>query len=198
MLQLIETICWQNGSFHRLPFHEDRMDLARKHFFGKPNKISLTDFLRIPDYLNNQIVKCRVTYSSEVENIEYETYKITSIKSLKLIEDDSIEYNYKFRNRDHLNKLLEMRGNSDEILIVKDGHITDTSFSNILFLRDGTWFTPENPLLKGTRREFYLQNKLISLKLIKPDELLLYEEARLINSMRSIEDGEPIRITEIR
>jgi 4-amino-4-deoxychorismate lyase len=65
-------------------------------------------------------------------------------------------------------------------------------------LREGTWFTPENPLLKGTRREFYLQNKLISPKLIKPDELLLFEEARLINSMRSIEDGESIRITEIR
>lgn len=197
MLQLFETICCQNGVFQRIPFHEERMNRSRNHFFGSPTSISLMEFLKLPDLLNGQTVKCRVTYSVDIENIEYEIYNQTSINSLRLVQDDSIVYNFKFRNRDQLYRLWQMRGDSDEILIVKDGFITDTSFSNIIFLRNGKWYTPKYPLLNGTRREFYLQEKLVLPELIKPIDLFLYEEARLINSMRSIEDGKSIRIADI-
>jgi len=90
-----------------------------------------------------------------------------------------------------------MRGVCDEILVVKNGMITDTSFSNIIFLKKGTWYTPEYPLLPGTRRADYLQKNQIFPQVIKPEDLGQYEEARLINSMRSLEDADPIQISRI-
>jgi 4-amino-4-deoxychorismate lyase len=196
MLQLIETICYENGAFQRIPLHEERMKRSRQQLFGVSDLLSLSR-LSIPESLKYQKVKCRITYSFQIEEIAYEPYISKSIKSLKLVREDAIDYSHKYKNRDSLNRLLGMRGVYDEILVVKNGMITDTSFSNIILLKGGTWYTPEYPLLPGTRREFYLRKNQIFPRVIKPEDLGQYEEARLINSMRSLEDADPIQIAGI-
>ncbi len=198
MLQLIETICYEKGNFHRLPLHEDRMNRSRRHFLGKCTPISLSQSLIIPETMKKQKIRCRVTFSNSIENIEYEPYILNKIESLKLVKSDAIAYSFKFKNRDSLNDLLEQRGEMDEILIVRSGFITDTTFTNIAFLQNGYWYTPAWPLLAGTRREESLKQCKIFPRNIKPEELKYYEEARLINAMRSLEEGEPIPIENIR
>lgn len=198
MLQLIETICYENGNFHRVPLHEDRMNRSRRHFLGVCSPILLSQSLIVPENLKNQIIKCRVTYSNTIEGIEYEPYILKKIENLKIVQANAIAYSYKYKNRDSLNSLLEQRGLIDEILIVRNGFITDTSFTNIAFLQNGYWYTPAFPLLNGTRREEYLKHCIIFPRNIKPAELKYYEEARLINAMRSLEEGEPIPIENIR
>ena len=197
MLQLIETICFENGVFQRIPLHEDRMNRARYHLFDRLDPLSLDQFLSIPESLKGQKVKCRITYSAKIEDIEYQIYIQKRIYCLKLVSDNTISYAYKFKNRDSLNSLLNKRGNADEILIVKNGQITDTSFTNVVFLKQGIWFTPETPLLPGTRRKDYLLKNLIFPRIIRPDELIQYEGARLINAMLSLEEAETIPITSI-
>ena len=197
MLQLIETICYENGIFHRIPLHDDRMNRARRHFLGVCAPIFLTQILEVPENLKNAKVRCRVTYSDAIENIEYESYIFKKIESLKLVEGDAIDYSFKYKNRDSLNRLLDDRGSQDEILIVRNGLITDTSFTNIIFLQNGYWYTPALPLLHGTRRTEYLFNRKIFPRNIRPEELKYYEEARLINAMRSMEEAEPIPIDKI-
>ena len=197
MLQLIETICYENGSFHRIPLHEDRMNRARRHFLGVCAPIFLTQTLMIPENLKNAKVRCRVTYTYSIENIEYETYISKKIGSLKLVEGNAIDYSFKYKNRDSLNRLSEDRGSRDEILIVRNGLITDTSFTNIILLQNGYWYTPALPLLHGTRRAAYLFDRKIFPRNIRPEELKYYEEARLINAMRSMEEAEPIQIDKI-
>jgi 4-amino-4-deoxychorismate lyase len=196
MLQLIESICYENGVFQRVPLHEERMNRARYRLFGKLERLSLSH-LRIPEELNNQKIKCRITYSAAIDNIEFESYIPKPITSLKLVADDCLDYPYKYKNRDALYRLFDLRGPADEILIVKNGKLTDTSFSNIVLLKDGNWFTPDSPLLPGTRRADYLQKQLIIEQSIKPEDLHQYEEARLINAMRSLEEAEPIKISAI-
>lgn len=196
MLQLIETICYENGAFQRIPLHEERMKRSRQQLFGILEPLSLSR-LSIPESLKDQKVKCRITYSLQIKDIAYEPYINKSIKSLKMVREDAIDYSHKYKNRDSLNRLLGMRGAGDEILILKNGMITDTSFSNIVFLKEGTWYTPEYPLLPGTRREDYLRKNRIFPQVIKPEDLEQYEEARLINSMRSLEDADPIQISGI-
>lgn len=197
MLQLIETICIDNGIFERISLHEERMNRSRKELFGLTDSLPLMSYLSIPEEFKNIKTKCRVTYGEEIVQIDFEPYKNKVIRSLKIIPDDYIEYRFKYKNRDSLNRLANLKGNADEILIVKGGQITDTSFSNILFLKDGTWYTPEFPLLKGTRREHYLRTGRIREMNILENHLHLFEEARLINSMRSIEESEPIFIANI-
>ncbi|MCL6102809.1 MAG: aminotransferase class IV [Bacteroidetes bacterium] len=197
MFQLIETICYEKGFLHRIPLHEERMNRSRHQLLGCLDSLSLAPLLSIPEPLKAQKVKCRVTYAKKIENIEYETYIQKEILSLKLVTDDSIDYAYKSKNRDPLISLLNKRGMADEILIIKNGQITDTSFSNIVFLKEGTWFTPKFPLLPGTRRADYLQKRVIFPRIITTDDLYSYEEARLINAMRSLEEAVSIPITSI-
>jgi 4-amino-4-deoxychorismate lyase len=116
---------------------------------------------------------------------------------LKLVYDDAIDYSYKYKNRYSLNELLNLRGDADEILVVKRGLIADTSFTNVVFLKEGIWYTPATPLLPGTRREHYLRIKHIIPADIRPDDLYKYEEVRLINAMLSLEDSAPIPIANL-
>jgi 4-amino-4-deoxychorismate lyase len=177
--------------------HEERLNRSRNLLFGCNDRLSLTPELKIPVSMRERKVKCRVTYSNEIENIEYEEYVERKIKKLRLVINDTIDYRYKFENRQLLNTLFDTRGHADEILIVRNGEITDTSFTNIIFLKKGKWFTPELPLLPGTRREDYLRKGIIHPKIIKVDNLPDYEEARLINSMRSIEESDSILLSDI-
>jgi 4-amino-4-deoxychorismate lyase len=198
MLQLIETVCWENGEFQRLALHEERMHRSMHHFFGLTGHPHLSDVLKIPVSIMDQKVKCRITYSDKLEKVEYDPYVLRTVRSLKLLQDDSVDYSFKLINRDALNRLFELRGDSDDILIVRNGLITDSSYANVVFLKEGVWFTPESPLLQGTKREYYLRNGQIRTMPIHPDDLTQFEEARLINAMLSIEDVDPILITNIR
>ena len=83
------------------------------------------------------------------------------------------------------------------VVIVKNGLIADTSFTNIVFFKSGKWYTPEIPLLAGTRRADYLKKKLILPAIIRPEDLNQYDEAKLINSMRSIKEDDAISISNI-
>ncbi len=197
MLQLIETICYENGTFHRIPLHEERMNRSRRHFLGVCAPIFLSQTLEVPENLKSEKVRCRVTYSDRIENIEYEAYIFKKIESLKLVERNAIDYSFKYKNRDSLNRLLEDRGSQDEILIVRNGLLTDTSFTNIIFLQNGYWYTPALPLLSGTRRAEYLFDRKVFPRNIKPEELKYYEEARLINAMLSQYESNPILIKNI-
>ena len=71
-----------------------------------------------------------------------------------------MNYDLKYFDRkifDDLKKNIK----ADDILIIKNGFITDTSIANILFFDGKKWITPKKPLLKGTVRERLLRMKLI-------------------------------------
>lgn len=195
---MIETICFEGGLFHRLNFHNERLNRSRGDLFGSQDKLRIEEFLRIPEGLVRKKVKCRVLYSQKIERIEYEEYKIREVQSLKMVEGDHIDYAYKYADRSTLNDLLRLKGTADEILVVKNGFLTDTSYSNIVFHKDGQWFTPLNSLLRGTRREYYLSIVKIQTALIRPQDLNEFSEARLINVMISLEESGIIPIENIK
>ena len=47
---------------------------------------------------------------------------------------DTIDYTYKSAHREELNALYAQKGMADDILIVRNGYLTDTSISNIALL----------------------------------------------------------------
>jgi len=115
-----------------------------------------------------------------------------------MVVDDTIDYNYKYADRTKLNSLFNLRRQSDDILIVRNGMITDTSYANIVFKKKDKWYSPLNPLLKGTRIGSYLREGRVTPALLRPSDLPLFSEARIVNAMISIADSPVITIGNIK
>lgn len=196
MCQLFETIKVHKRAFHNIELHNERLNKSRTELFGCSEILDLRDVLKIPEYLTNDIYKCKVIYSHNVDKIEFTPYLKKSVRTLQVIKDDKIEYNHKYLDRkcfdDHLKST-----NCNDILIIKYGRITDTSFSNIVFWDGSKWITPASPLLKGTKREKLLRENIIAEEEIIKSSLKSFKKAVLINAMLDIEDNPPIYIKNI-
>jgi len=210
MSRLLETIRFENGTFSLLTYHQLRMNWSRKELFRCKDEIDLFKKLQMwtleaenatpplqASSLEKSLYKCRIIYSEQIEKIEFILYQLSNIRSLKIVIDDQIEYPYKFNDRTRINKLFEKKENCDDILIVKNGLITDTSFANIIFYNGKKWLTPAQPLLKGTQRAYLLDKELIEVADIRIKDLKYFEKARLINAMIRFEDNLDISLPNI-
>jgi 4-amino-4-deoxychorismate lyase len=198
MSLLFETIRLENGVFMNLEYHNFRLNKSREFHFSTKDQLYLENLLVVPSNCRTGMFKCKVSYSSSINEIEIIPYQKRSIGSLRLVEDNTISYDYKYSDRSHLLKLMAKRGDCDEILIVKNGYITDTSFSNIVFFDGDKWVTPARPLLRGTMRESLLNNDLIEEADILVDDLKKYTVARLINAMLPFRTATDIPMQNIR
>ncbi len=196
MSLLFETIKFQNGKLHNLDLHNARLNKSRSEIFGCKDTIDLAKSIHLPKIYDDGIYKCKVIYARKIEHVEFLTYTIKLVASLRMVENDDIEYNHKYVNRRCFDDLLENVG-TDDILIVKRGFITDSSYANIVFYDGRKWITPSTPLLRGTKREKLLKEKLISEQPIKKDELRFFTKAKLINAMIDMEDSPIIKIRNI-
>src|SRR5690606_14853325 len=88
-------------------------------------------------------------------------YEVRAVTSLKIIHDDTIDYSLKYEDRSSIDNLFAKRNNCDDILIIKNGFVTDASYSNIAFYDGSRWITPAQPLLKGTMRQHLLDTGVI-------------------------------------
>jgi 4-amino-4-deoxychorismate lyase len=197
MSLLFETIRIQDGIIQNLDFHASRLNYSRKALLDAKTQISLEVYINIPAFCTKGIFKCKVLYGLNIEDVTYEPYIPRKIKSLRLVEDDLITYSYKYSNRGKIDELFAKKGDCDDILIVKKGQITDTSFSNILFKDGNQWVTPANPLMQGTMRSFLLKNLFITEREIKVNDLYQFQKAMLVNAMLPLETGTEIEIGNI-
>lgn len=186
MCRFIETIKIQNHKACNPGYHQERIDRTFWEFFGSDRQVPVLDeILVIPDELSgsDNVYKCRIVYSYEIEEITFQPYEEKQINSLKLVNGDQVSYSYKYADRENLIHLLKQRGDCDDVLIVKNGLITDTSYCNILFFNGRNWVTPETPLLRGTKREQLIRGKKIDTALVRPQDLIYFSHFMLINAM---------------
>lgn len=197
MLKLIDTISYENGKCNNLDSHNERINRSRRELMGIDVEINIENYIQVPDDLKEDKVKCKVLYGKDIEGIRYQKYVQKSVQSLKMVACDQIRYEYKYADRSLLNDLLQYKKDADDILIIKRGYITDISYANIIFLKEGVWITPENPLLRGTRCESYLRSGKLKQTLIRPEDLEGFSEARIINAMISLGQSPVIQIKSI-
>lgn len=203
MYRFLETIRYENGRFDNLKFHRQRMNHTRKELFRTDNEIDLEKALYEAEkkQLAEEtygLFKCRVVYDKQIRDIRFLPYILPKIRSLQLVERDDIDYTFKYENRNSLNQLFALRGSADDILIIKNGLVTDTSFCNVLFFNGKQWLTPEQPLLKGTRRAALLEREQIQTALIGAGDFHNFTKVRLINAMIRFEDRLDIPMDRVR
>ncbi len=164
------------------------MNSARRELLGASDDIDLSGAITIPPECRAGLYKCRVTYEERIIDITFEPYRRRKIESLKLVRDDEIDYRYKCEDRRRINALLQLKGDCDDILIIKNNLITDTSFSNIALYDGARWITPAEPLLAGTKREQLLAEGLIFEDEIRAADMGKFRTASLINAMMELGD----------
>lgn len=191
----IESIKIKDGEFCNLSLHLDRMQKSVKEVLNKTIRFDLS-VLQIPMELCSGIVKCRLLYDEEIHTVEFQPYRFKQINHMRVIWNDEIDYSYKRTDR-YLIEQMVQQAEADEILIVKNGLLTDTSISNIVLEDDTGLYTPSSYLLAGTKRCFLLKQRVISEKEISIESLSDFHTLHLINAM--IDPGEvclPIRAIE--
>ena len=179
-----------------MEYHQARFDNARNKLLGLHDSIRLEEALKIPDSIDDSIHKCRIVYSEKINSMEFTKYDKRLPNSIKLIYDDEIDYSFKYEKRERLKYLVESSG-ADEIVIVKNGMITDTSRSNIVLSDGNSFVTPATFLLEGTKRKELLDRKIIGEEKISVENLFLYKKLFLINAMLDLENQSGFPIIEI-
>jgi 4-amino-4-deoxychorismate lyase len=187
MSRLLETLQLKNGTLQNVEYHNRRMISSSRALFDLDKKTDLQNEVTIPPKYRTGIYKCRVVYNENIDTIEFIPYEIRPVLSLKIVHGE-IDYSHKFEDRSAIKGLFAKRENCDDILIIKNNIVTDTSYCNIVFYRDGKWFTPSSPLLKGTKREKHLDEGIINAEEITIKDIQHYTKACLINSMLDIGD----------
>ncbi|MBS1680373.1 MAG: aminotransferase class IV [Bacteroidetes bacterium] len=196
MFRFIESIRLNDGKLGNLDYLRQRMDRAHDEFFPTSPKIDLNGFLNSCPMPSVGLHKVRLVYDSEVQSVQISTYRPKVINKLKIIISDSITYSHKFENRNELEELFLQRTDCEDIIIVKQNKITDTSFANVVFKREGKWFTPQSCLLNGTMRQQLLDQKKIFKEEIGLADLKKFEKVKLINSMLQF-DAPEIDVSQI-
>jgi 4-amino-4-deoxychorismate lyase len=197
MSLLFETIKVVNGLPRNLGWHEERMNRAREEVWQSADLLALGQEITVPLEYSTGVVRCNVHYGPEIHRISFATYKKRIIRSLKMVSCPDGDYHLKYTDRSFPESVFALRGTSDEVIIVKNGMITDSSISNLIFSDGIHWFTPANPLLRGTCRNRLIAEGWLFEREISPGDLHNFIGCKLINAMRD-PDGEPlIPVSEI-
>lgn len=176
----LETIKALDGELFNMQYHQQRYEsVLTAH--GVNKFVELAEHLEPP---KNGLYRCRLTYDTTGSiSVTYHEYKKRDISSLKLIFDQEIEYSFKSTNRDELDALYAKKEDCDDILIIKDLLVTDTSTANIALYKNGKWLTPKEPLLKGTTRQRLLSEGKIEEADLNVSELRSFSKVALLNAM---------------
>ena len=180
-----EVICIKNGQLQHLNCHQKRVDRTTSHFWG--SKINLANGIVVPPNARNGIFRCRIEYDSIIRKVEFSSYSAKEITTCSIVHDNTIDFSYKYVNRSRLNALLQQAG-TDDIIIIKNGMVTDSSFCNLVFANSqGKLFTPSTPLMRGTCITRLVQSGLVTEMPITEVMLRTFVSVRFVNAMRGLE-----------
>jgi 4-amino-4-deoxychorismate lyase len=178
----IETICVENRQLKNVAYHEARLHKTRSDLWGLTDSWKLTD-LTVPAWVTNDRHKLRIAYGREIEDIRWELHVPRMIRSIKTVNDDQVDYAYKYNDRSKLNALFDQRGECDEILIIKKGMVSDSFFFNVAFFDGIKWLTPDTNLLPGTQRANLLHTGVIEEASITAKQIRDFSHIRLFNAL---------------
>lgn len=196
MSRFIESICILKGEIRNLTFHQNRINQTRYKLLGLMDELNV---IQLFQFAGNQRIgkfKCRIVYAESIEEFQMLPYQIRRIHSVRLVESNAIDYRFKLEDRQAFSYLKDAV-NEDEIIIVQNGQITDTSYSNLVFFDGEKWITPTTYLLNGTMRQSLLQTKQIIEKPIQVEDLNRFESFKLINAMMDLEESPELPISII-
>jgi 4-amino-4-deoxychorismate lyase len=187
MSQFIESIKIEDQKIFLLELHQQRVNATFSNF-GKEGSLDLGKIFKEMKHDEDGLYKLKITYDLDKNYTKQMIpYAISELAKVQLVENNSYDYSYKFADRKVLEQ-MKHKAKTDEIIIVKNNHITDTSYSNVLFKKGKNWFTPKTYLLNGVQRQHLLKTKKIAEAEITLQNLKEYSHFQIINAMNDFDD----------
>lgn len=186
MSRFVESIKILNGRYYNLKGHQLRMLETQKHFYGQSHFIDLRKYINIPENFKKGLLKCRIEYDTNICNVALTPYSIRTIRNAKLVVDNAVNYPFKSVERSKLDELFAQRGPCDEIIIIKNAMVTDAYFYNVVFEKNGKYYTPALPLLKGTQRQILLDKQILIPTEIRVIDIKNYQRIHFINALTKL------------
>lgn len=182
MCRFIETVRVENGFPCLLPYHEERMNRTRARFFPGAAWLHLSDYWTKEP--GSGVMKWRLVYGRDgVDECSCMSYRMRPVFSLQLVEAEDVDYAYKYHDRTPLERCFACRDGADDVLMVREGRLTDTSIANVALFDGRQWHTPVRPLLGGVKRRFLLESGTIVERDIRVEDLRRYSRIRLFNAL---------------
>ncbi len=184
MSQFLESIRIENKRIPLLEYHNHRFNKTRKDVFQIRLPINLADRINL-EACQDELIKCRIVYDRTISVVEYMAYETPSVQSLKVVDGSTLVYDKKYKDRRNITQLFNKRGKADDVLITQHGWITDSSFCNLALYDGNLWHTPDRPLLKGTRRQYLLDQHKITASAIHVSQIMQFSKVRLFNALNA-------------
>ncbi len=178
-MTFFETLKVQDGEIRNLSFHNKRLNRTIEQNFGIDAKIDLQEHVQQGD---KALERCKVIYDKEIKTIQFFPLIPRIFQSFKLFETN-ITYNFKNVDRENIELLVSQKGTCDDIIMIKDDLVTDTSIANIAIYDGFKWVTPKKPLLAGTYRESLVEKQLLLEKDVKIKDIKNAVRFALMNAL---------------
>ncbi len=204
-MKLLETIRYEDGACKLLDLHEERMLRSLTPLAPASRMLDLIQNRGLEALLDKylakaledkepkNIYKLRLIYdANQVYLVEANAYTPLAVDTLVLYRVGAdFNYEHKFLDRACLNPFESSNNNTNPQvripLFLRDGLLTDTSFSNVVLRFGNELLTPEQPLLRGVMREQMLREGKIREQMLGLEALEHCDEVLLINAMLPLE-----------
>ena len=196
--ELFETMRWDsNRGIFLEELHLNRLKDSAEFYNFKFSRKKIND--KLHDYLKNlepeseKIIRLflakdgetRLTTSAYKEHNKDKTHLISL--AIQPVDSDDLSLYHKTTIRGIYEDATGENPDCDDVLLWnEDGHITESTISNIIFKKDSEYFTPPIScgLLGGTYRTHLINQGHLVERIIPKTEINLYSEIYLINSVR--------------
>ena len=183
MSLFIESICIADGVVRHEDLHLQRMERTIREVLGVRRSWKMDELLAGISVPGTGVHKLRIVYDFKNFTSECLPYVARPVRSLRVVRDEQISYSYKWKDRSALDNLFGQRSGCDDVMIVRRGLVTDSSYANLAFFDGSVWHTPLEPLFPGVMRQYLMQKGELQASVIRPGDLHRYTRVKLINAL---------------
>ncbi|SUT86884.1 Branched-chain amino acid aminotransferase/4-amino-4-deoxychorismate lyase [Actinobacillus ureae] len=178
---LFETIAIIDGEPQNLAYHQQRFESAIKQYFNAQPQWQLADMICVPNEFRQGNVRCRIDYNAGEFQQRFFLYTPRKISTFQCVYTEDLDYCFKYSDRKRLDLLKTLQ--ADEVIIINNGKVSDCTIGNLLFSRKGRWFSSRDYLLKGTQLTKLVEEGIVQLVQITPQDLPQYEQIMMVNAL---------------
>lgn len=189
MCQLFETVKIQNGTPQNLEYHILRVKKSRSKLFGCDLIADFEELLSGIQTNTFGTYKLKIIYNEKIISYEIKEYSIIEKNSIKIFEEPNLAYKFKFHKRNKFEDIEKQLETTEIGIITQNGYLTDATYANVVLFDGYNYYTPQNCLLEGIKRQKLLNDRIIIPTLIHTDDLHKYQYLQIINAMIDLEDN---------